>query len=84
MKRKYHGWIYRQEEEGKNDSFYISHGGISIHMGYSASGAERAVAFFETPEVEMSGHKYDGLNLGHIKLEDTPIGLRVYTEEAEP
>ena len=77
MKRKYHGWIYIEKQEGYKD--YIS-GYALMSTGekryskgdYGAAGADLAVRFFE-----------EELGLGPIKLEPTPIGLRVFTEEKE-
>lgn len=73
MMRKYHGWIIR-EKEGSRDKFYVSFKvngeTITNFVGYGTYGANRAVDFFE---VEKS--------LDHIQLEDTPLGLRVFTEE---
>lgn len=80
MKTTYHGWIYINKTEGFNDHFeavhYGSEGGDykTVDCGYGATGAAKAVDFFETD---------GGLGLGPIKLLPTPLGLRVYTEQEE-
>lgn len=76
-KKVYHGWIYRQQEKGFNDSFSVQWktpvGSETASMGYAAQGAAAAVDHFEIK-----------LGLKSIKLEDTPLGYRVFTlEEVE-
>lgn len=94
-KPKYHGWIYIQRTKGENDSIYASVRQDAVDeflkenkigvgqenwlrntenkfMGYGAQGAQAAVDFFEKI-----------LKLGPVKLLETPLGLRVYTENEE-
>lgn len=76
--RTYHGWIIREriirEKEGSRDKFYVSfkvgEETIINFAGYGAYGATHAVEFFEVEK-----------QLGRITLEETPLGLRVFTEE---
>ena len=74
MARKYHGWIFAEKEKGYKDSFSTQRttpeGSIVRNFGYGENGAASAVAYFE-----------ETLKLGQVKLEQTPIGLRVFTEE---
>ena len=71
--RTYHGWIFR-EKECSHDKFYVSFKingeTITNFAGYDHNGANKAVDFFEVEKA-----------LGRIGLEDTPLGLRVFTEE---
>lgn len=76
-KRTYHGWIYIDREEGYNDFFRVQyydkeHNTVVASMGYGAIGAAAAVEFFEATR-----------KLGHVLLEETPLGLRVFTQEEE-
>lgn len=56
-----------------------------IATGYGAAGAATAVAYFEEEKVRIRINRKEvehrGLNLGHIYLEPTPLGLRVFTKE---
>lgn len=72
--KRYHGWIYQEKSQGFKDHFSVQwkdEKGQSIirHFGYGEAGASEAVAHFE-----------ETLGLGHIQLEATPLGLRVYTQ----
>ena len=74
MKRKYHGWIYIEKQDGLKDYFHaytVLPGGQKKYSkgDYGVAGADLAVRFFE-----------EEMKLGPIKLESTPVGLRVYTE----
>ena len=93
-KRTYHGWIYIEKSPGLRDHFEVhrTRPGQSPQiepMGYGPRGAAAAVAFFEEAQAiewdAPSGieRKVAGLSLGPVKLEPTPLGLRVYTEEDE-
>lgn len=72
--RTYHGWIYREREPGYRDRFYVEYKdektGERMTRRFSISPGA-AVEFFD----ERVGKP--------VKLEVTPIGLRVYTEEKE-
>jgi hypothetical protein len=75
MKKQYHGWIFAERENGMKDFFsvqYRDESGQSITraFGYGETGAANAVDHFEST-----------LKLGPVKLEKTPLGLRVFTEE---
>jgi len=71
--KQYHGWIYIEQSEGYSDHFK-THRSIKGNsevkaFGYGAAGAAKAVDYFETT-----------LKLGPVKLEKTPLGLRVFTD----
>lgn len=94
MKRKYHGWIYKQPSDVFKDHFsiHVTREGkepFCPAMGYGERGAAAAVQYFEEAEVTVYQDrdsvpvKFAGLALGHVKLEQTPLGLRVYTEQEE-
>lgn len=74
-KRTYHGWIYIEKEKGLKDNFSVQYKdektgeSVSKFVGYGNDGANKAVDFFEKTK-----------NLGHVNLEQTPLGLRVFTE----
>lgn len=75
MARKYHGWIYREKDTGSRERFYAIYvdgngNRKSDFMGIGEVGAVNAVDLFEKT-----------LNLGQVKLEETPLGLRVFTLE---
>jgi hypothetical protein len=89
-KPKYHGWIYIQKAEGHNDSIYAS---VSNHDNVLVPG-DRPGSWLANGKQKFCGHGADGaavavdlfetfLKLGPIKLLPTPLGLRVYTEDAE-
>lgn len=71
--KQYHGWIYVEKSEHYKDIFsthITKSGGALVRIwGSGAEGAAKAVDYFETE-----------LALGSVKLERTPIGLRVFTE----
>lgn len=76
-RKVYHGWIYKTVAVGFNDSFTVfayaddketEGGAVSKHTGYTAAGVAKAVAYFE-----------NDLKLGYVELEQTPVGIRVFT-----
>jgi hypothetical protein len=74
MKKHYVGWIYISREVGMNDYFHVQwrddHDESKTRgMGYAAGGASASIDFFEKD-----------LGYGHVLLEETPIGLRVYVD----
>ena len=76
-KRTYHGWIFVDKSQGLKDFFSVQWRDaagkpLSKRLEYGEMGAAAAVDFFETTQ-----------KLGSIKLEPTPLGLRVYTEISE-
>jgi hypothetical protein len=87
MKHKhYHGWIYIEKSNGLKDFFSVhvtrqNELPVVIPMGYGANGAASAVEFFEANVTLSSSGTCVGLNLGPVKLEQTPLGLRVFTIE---
>lgn len=90
MKRKYVGWIGIEKEKGFKDIFdvHVRQDGqepFRLVTGYGTAGAATAVAFFEEKQASIvfAGQTvvHEGLGLGHVKLEPTPIGLRVFVEE---
>ena len=71
--RQYHGWIYIEKAVGFKDHFSVqwnNKNGIAQTKAIGYGKAAEAVDHFETT-----------LKLGPIKLEPTPIGLRVFTEK---
>lgn len=60
---------------------------LVMPMGRGERGAAASVAFFEEHAAyahvqdSLTLQTVDGLNLGPVKLEQTPLGLRVYVEE---
>ena len=89
--RKYVGWIYIEKSEGYKDYFlvHVTREGqepLVRAMGYGERGAASAVEFFESAQTIAHGagagtpQRDEGLNLGPVKLEQTPLGLRVYIE----
>lgn len=77
MKRKYHGWIYREDGRGMKDYFSVRYRksdgeAETLSMGQGEKGAMAAVEFFEKE-----------LGLGHVMLEDTPLGMRVFTPQSD-
>jgi hypothetical protein len=56
-------------------------------VGFGPIGANAAVEFFECDQVKVTfdgvSNMERGLNLGHVMLEPTPLGLRVYKDEPE-
>lgn len=76
-KRTYHGWIFTEKSRGFKDYFSVqwrNEAGQSLSKAfeYGERAAAAAVDFFETTQ-----------KLGRVKLESTPLGLRVYTETPE-
>lgn len=73
MKKAYKGWIFMEKIPGLKDGFSVQYRSedhnqsLCRHVGYGEIGAEAAVEFFESKH-------------GPVKLEQTPIGLRVYIE----
>jgi hypothetical protein len=94
MKKKFVGWIFIEREEGFKDYFsiHVTRDGLPPLvrvMGRGEHGAAASVAFFEDSEATVhdsstgTNQLVDGLNLGPVKLEQTPLGLRVFVEEYE-
>ena len=93
MKKKYIGWIYIGHDDELQDYFsiyYSTRDGLPPRargMGCGVHGAAASVAFFEESEATVhdsvtgTNELIDGLNLGPVKLEQTPLGLRVFVEE---
>lgn len=72
--RKYHGWIYVEKSDGYKDHFsaqWKDSQGNTHHKTFGYGLAAEAVDHFET-----------ALSLGPVQIESTPIGLRVFTDEA--
>lgn len=77
--KKYIGWIYVEKHVGLQDYFTVTHphpdkvGEYTTKaVGYGAEGAQKAVDYFEIEQ-----------DHGPVKLDPTPIGLRVYVEVPE-
>lgn len=74
-KVKYHGWIHREKSPGMKDMFSVSYtdengNKLTKQIGMGEQGAVGSVEFFEVTR-----------GLVHVKMDATPIGLRVYTVE---
>ena len=68
--RTYHGWIFTEVNSLGQQIFKVQHNNRVICQGYGDHGAVKAVDFFKKEK-----------GLGHVWLEATPLGLRVFTKD---
>lgn len=71
--KKYHGWIYIEKSAGYKDHYsaqWKDKHGNTCHKPFGYGCAAEAVDHFETT-----------LGLGPVQLQETPVGLRVFTAE---
>lgn len=85
-KRKYWGWIFAYKCPGFKDYIAVewTDGEVRKHIPFGYGRAASAVQFFEsTWSRDVNGNRVDGLNIGDVLLQGTPLGVRVYTEIEE-
>ena len=77
-KRIYHGWLFREIDR---KGAFKDHWSVQFHEPVNGPLVTRTFGYGEKACVEAIEFFENTRKLGHVMLEETPVGYRVYTKE---